>query len=292
MDDAFVKCIKNIEQHYVHFSKFHRLRIEKWVEKLALSSSTNPTWKRQRDLYAKLLLGMVLSRNLEDPFDQIPQDGPLPTFPSEKYYKFKDLLGSRESSFWKQIHDVIENSNTSGPVLPSKLVQEDFTIRRKIMSSMIPGREIQNLTLLIKEQANRIKILENQINDERIMHEISLQKLVYKHQLELEAFQNFHPIDENRNTSFETNKSIPSSHLPDHKNIKTSPTSFHNKRSEKILNISPNNRNSRFQNRPNLNSSTIDIQDNSSEVRGRKEVWNEYMQYLDKFQDDIKGLKI
>lgn len=187
MDKIFLDCIREIEKNYVTFPKVNRLRIEKWIEKLALSSNTNPTWRRHRDLYVKLLLSQVMSKKLEDPFNKFPPDGPLLTFPSDKIHSIRDLLGSRESKFWREIHDIISNKE----VVTDSMLMQNILTQKRISSAMIPGKEVQNLTLLLKEQANRIRILEDQLHEERVRHELEMQKVMLKLQAQQEEILYF-----------------------------------------------------------------------------------------------------
>lgn len=76
IDEEFIKYMLEIEQKYVHFKKHDKIRIEQWTKKLCQVTS-NPIWKKNRNLYAKLLLQNVLSRSLNDPFNKGPPEGPL-----------------------------------------------------------------------------------------------------------------------------------------------------------------------------------------------------------------------
>ena len=70
-DRIFLNYLKEISQTYTGLSKQLRLRVEKWVEKLT-QTGANPTWKKHRNSYAKLLLNMLMSKQLTDPFHVNP----------------------------------------------------------------------------------------------------------------------------------------------------------------------------------------------------------------------------
>jgi hypothetical protein len=208
-EKVFVDCLKEIRMSYLEFSKPLRLRIEKWVEKLSLANNKNITWRRHRNAYAKLLLGMVVAKNLSEPFHQMPPDGPLPSFPAQYNHKFKSMLGSHETSFWRELFKNIHDNNSGfsnapysdsnlndefdtkmAPILQSRADQrmEDLLNRQPLSPSRPINREIQNLTSLIKEQTARIELLEQQLRDERLQHELQIQRLQYAHRIELASY--------------------------------------------------------------------------------------------------------
>lgn len=45
-------------------------------------------WKRNRNAFARLLLDMLRAGRIAEPFDKMPQDGPLPKFNPEATYLF------------------------------------------------------------------------------------------------------------------------------------------------------------------------------------------------------------
>jgi hypothetical protein len=196
----FLDCLKEIRNSYVEFNKPLRLRIEKWVEKLSMANSKNITWRRHRNAYAKLLLGMIVEKNLTDPFHQMPPDGPLPSFPVQYNHKFKSMLGSHETSFWRELFRNIQDGNDRGtvdrssnfddqmiPVIQSYADHrmDELLNRRPLSPSRPINREIEIMAALIKEQTARIQLLEQQLRDERLQHELQIQRLQYAHRIEI-----------------------------------------------------------------------------------------------------------
>jgi len=77
LDQEFIDCMLEIEKKYINFKKHDKIRIEQWTKKLC-QVTTNVIWKKNRNLYGKLLLSNVLNRNLQEPFTRGPPEGALP----------------------------------------------------------------------------------------------------------------------------------------------------------------------------------------------------------------------
>lgn len=336
MDKPFAECIKEIESNYVSFPKASRIRIEKWVEKLVISSDANPKWRRHRDLYARYLLSMVISKRLDEPFSQLPPDGPLPSFPVEKIYKCKDLLGPRESLFWRQMY----NTLTTTQSMKRSAVEQELGIARRSSLMPMPGQDVHNLNLIIKEQANRIQLLEEKLHDERVRHEMQIRQLMSKYENQYSASllppqqqapqTEYFPINGNppRSAPEYTRPSGDYSQMTSHHNTTTRSTvkGVNNNETNTSLSkeslLSNRRANSADSNhhrpitpnpvvrpqrttllgRPKLSdinsgyTSTVgsEVSDDgiSNRLKGhKKEVWIDYMQYLDKFQDEIESLR-
>ena len=77
LDEEFIRITILIQKAYGDFDKHTQIKIEKWVEKLAKTTS-NIKWKQNRNLYSKLLLNGVIKARFEPPFDKLPREGDLP----------------------------------------------------------------------------------------------------------------------------------------------------------------------------------------------------------------------
>ena len=180
-----MECLVEIQKSYVNIPKPLRLRTEKWCEKLANSGGTNRVWQKSRNNYAKLLLGMVCNCSFEEPFHVMPNDGALPTFPSYLKSKLKSSFGPHESAFWRQLYGDIRDQPTdkSEQSISEKetKTRENFSRFTGVISNQ---KEIQTLSLLAREQEQRIMILEQQLRDERLSHELEIQRLNYSHRIE------------------------------------------------------------------------------------------------------------
>ena len=223
MDRAFLKYLTEIERAYLVLPKALRIRVENWVEKLT-ATGTNPIWKRHRNAYCRLLLNMVLARNLEEPFHTNPPDGPLASFPIHLRAKGKNLLGPHETSFWKSLYNKVQDNYGVETSVATKEHSEGYFSEsespvnrsqanghggasKKLPPFVNVSREIQNLNILIREQDNRVKLLEDQLADERTKHELQLQRLHYSHRIEVGRLQ--HELQDVRESVFQefsTNK--------------------------------------------------------------------------------------
>lgn len=125
LDRTFLRIIEEIKAQYLKFNKTDRLRIEKWVEKLLtvvlLDGNTDRVivWRKDRNLYAKVLLDCIIKRALCEPFTRFPPEGQLQSFPLHlrKGRDDRDLAGIHESSFWREMYDRVNvpiGNNSSG----------------------------------------------------------------------------------------------------------------------------------------------------------------------------------
>ena len=196
IENAFLTCLKEIEVRYTVLPKslrlrymlpivgycllIFRIRVERWIEKLVIVGK-NDVWKKDRNLYARLLLSMVLARSLSDPFDVTPPEGPLPPFPSYLRPKLKNVAGPHESFFWRDVYDRLQPSAADETITsPKPFLDFSSTIR------LDPDKkETYNLRQLIAEQARRIEILEQQLNEERMHHEEEIQRFLQHHKSEI-----------------------------------------------------------------------------------------------------------
>ena len=76
LDEVFNTCLLEIDVQKQRFRKHEKIRIDSWIKKLK-QVTTNPVWKRNRNVYADLLLEMIYNNNLEEPFSHIPPEGPI-----------------------------------------------------------------------------------------------------------------------------------------------------------------------------------------------------------------------
>ena len=60
-DEKFCQYMIGVQERYVDFGRHERIRIEQWSKKL-WQVTTNVVWKRNRNLYAMLLLDCILNK--------------------------------------------------------------------------------------------------------------------------------------------------------------------------------------------------------------------------------------
>jgi hypothetical protein len=104
-DYTFLCYLKEIEIRYTIFPKSCRVRIERWIEKLIRVEPSHSLLIKERNLYIRLLLEMIFARSLSYPFTQLPDDGPLPSFPTQFKSRMKNLVGIHESLFWRDLYE-------------------------------------------------------------------------------------------------------------------------------------------------------------------------------------------
>lgn len=193
-DRAFMMTLEEISRAYTVFSKSQRLCIEKWVEKLVNTGTKNPTWRRHRNSYAALLLNMALARNLGEPFTTMPPEGPLPTFPAHLKLNFRNILGTRESSFWRGMLQRVDDLR----IMEGESSKADYvyphggssaTAEAEAETTVCGSSREQSLDMLVKEQSLRIQLLEQQLRDERLQHELTLQRLQFAQTMELSKYR-------------------------------------------------------------------------------------------------------
>jgi len=182
IDRSFVRCLEEIMHAYVILDKQGRIRVEQWVQKLSTVlpmyenvevTNLHLVWKKNRNLYAKFLLNMVVSGSLLAPFSNLPPAGPLQTFPHHvtktAFVSSKSLIGPHETTFWRGIFLNINHDLKSGG---HKNGKEDNA------SSI-------EVNLLVKEQAIRIDVLERQLREERTQHKMEIHKLLLQYRSEV-----------------------------------------------------------------------------------------------------------
>jgi hypothetical protein len=74
---------------------WQRVRLEAWLRKLN-ESTTHIVFKKNRNLHARLMLEQLRVGRLEDPFDTLPPEGPLPTLPKWLTYRYRRPSDNKE----------------------------------------------------------------------------------------------------------------------------------------------------------------------------------------------------
>ena len=70
--------LKNHILHKLHLlNKHDKIRVNQWLQKLDIATN-NDLWKKNKNLYMKILLQMVIHQQLIKTFSQAPPEGPLP----------------------------------------------------------------------------------------------------------------------------------------------------------------------------------------------------------------------
>jgi hypothetical protein len=133
LDNSFVSFLRELEKTYLFLDKALRLRTERWIEKLAMAGS-NTVWRKHRNAYTRLLLGMVIKKNLEAPFDRAPPEGDLPPFPAHYRALLKGIIGPHESVFWRDLYARLPLRDQDGNA-SLRLDPVSFTVSHQALSS-------------------------------------------------------------------------------------------------------------------------------------------------------------
>ncbi|KIY96007.1 hypothetical protein MNEG_11955 [Monoraphidium neglectum] len=78
LDEQFLRLAITLEKRLALLDRHARVRVQAWLKKLRQETS-NHTWKRSRNQYARLLLEQLRAGVLEPPFHLFPPEGALPT---------------------------------------------------------------------------------------------------------------------------------------------------------------------------------------------------------------------
>lgn len=175
---SFVSAIKEIEANYGSLSKVLRVRVEKWVEKLVTTGGTEAWLRNHRNAYARLLLSQVLARKLDEPFLTMPPLGSLPPFPRHLLHRLRGLMGTHEGSFWRELYSRMDlDQNNFEPPAVSVVVEQGGA--RGAPAASVPN-DLAGMKMLIREQMNRIALLEQQLQQERLSHEQEIRELLVR----------------------------------------------------------------------------------------------------------------
>ena len=245
LDEAFRETLDSIRTSYRALtSQSLKIRVEKWCMKLVStgSSTGNRVFAKHRNNYARLLLYMVQNKKFEEPFNTLPPEGPLPSFPShQRMHITNESSLNRETSFWNDLKDDLNrnqgynSSSSSSAVVDASMMSSTngFTTsianRTKRLSprslksdnvgayrnsvekyggdsifkndAMRTGdlqqmeahveviekqrSEIDRLVIQTREYETKIEHLEQLLREEKIKHDLAVQRLLHDHRLEL-----------------------------------------------------------------------------------------------------------
>ena len=93
------------------------------------------------------------------------------------------MMGAHESSFWRDLFQTVQHQHD--------MVQTPLSKGTSNYNPNVPthSREIQDLNAVIKEQQRKIELLETQLHDERLQHELHMQRSAYNYRIELEKLR-------------------------------------------------------------------------------------------------------
>ena len=98
--------------------------MNKWCKKLAQITIIQE-WKKNRNLYAILLLNMLINKRLEEPFTKIPKEEELPIIS-------QTLVNSKLTpKFWKYSKKFLNNGSTNFTSIYQEIKKEKNNINNK-----------------------------------------------------------------------------------------------------------------------------------------------------------------
>ena len=122
-------------------NKTVRIRVISWLKKFS-QVANNIEWKKNRNLHAIYLLDMLINKRLEEPYNKMPNDSPLPILS-------KTLIKSKLSSkFWEKTKYIYENNSVNN---------KDISIGTNINKNLINSNKNNSSTGNLKLKNKRVK---------------------------------------------------------------------------------------------------------------------------------------
>ena len=122
-------------------NKTVRIRVISWLKKFS-QVANNIEWKKNRNLHAIYLLDMLINKRLEEPYNKMPNDSPLPILS-------KTLIKSKLSSkFWEKTKYIYETNSVNN---------KDIPIGTNINKNLINSNKNNSSTGNLKLKNKRVK---------------------------------------------------------------------------------------------------------------------------------------
>jgi hypothetical protein len=177
-DRAFLSICHECERYYTELDKSLQIRVEKWVEKLCMTGF-NSVWKKHRNAYAKLLLHMILNKRFQEPFDKLPPQGQLPSFPVHlRTYNVRGAYAmydhTHKKPFWRDMYQRVHKSGISLDITEEQRenqmtsFDDDVEDLRDSNNQIL---EIRRLDLVIRDQQRKLDAVAEQLEGERKQRE-------------------------------------------------------------------------------------------------------------------------
>ncbi|CAD8202853.1 unnamed protein product [Paramecium octaurelia] len=168
MDEEFIKVMLSIEEAYQNLNKHQKIRVEAWTKKLC-QVTTNEVWKKNRNLYARILLNQVSKGTLSEPFDKRPPEGPLPKL--NRYLVLSDQKENARPQISKKDTPYFEQQQ------PQQQSAECPNLQEKMLKLLIDCRQyLERRTdqeaILLKEQQDQFFAYLQELNQPYILEQI------------------------------------------------------------------------------------------------------------------------
>ena len=177
---TFTALAKKVDEASETLSKQEQLRVHRWLDKLETSDCGPPTWLRDRNEYVRLLLYMVaVVRRLSEPFHVSPPDGMVPTFPRHLGVRLlRPPSRANEIATTQRQGELSKNMHRNLPLPATSASPLRARGRRGGYTSPTSWRD---------SSSARIRKLEDELRNEKLLHSHHVQKITAVHRAELSA---------------------------------------------------------------------------------------------------------
>ena len=123
LDSSFLQLQKHVAESLDIISRHQRIKIQAWLKKLDMRME-NVVWKQNRNFYMKVLHEMILARDIQEPFNKVPPEGPLPTLsPYDVPYPLRTkFLNNSEKEHRHVSQHISKNNSLEGSFVSTKKV--------------------------------------------------------------------------------------------------------------------------------------------------------------------------
>ena len=159
-------CLE-IEQYSKSLEKYEKIRIDSWVRKISVVTN-NQQWKKNRNIHAICLLDMLINNRVEEPYNRLPPDGPLPILNktlvksklSKKIYNQIKYIYEPNSKPLEQLSPPDNNKNTKTKN-PENVKLENYKINNNNKNLKIKRAKTPTMK---KHNLDNLNISKNKIN--------------------------------------------------------------------------------------------------------------------------------
>ncbi|CAD8115781.1 unnamed protein product [Paramecium sonneborni] len=168
MDEEFIKVMLSIEEAYQNLNKHQKIRVEAWTKKLC-QVTTNEVWKKNRNLYARILLNQVSKGILSEPFDKRPPEGPLPKL--NRYLVLNDQKENSRPQVFKKDSLCFEQQQQQQQFAECPNLQEKM-LKLLIDCRQYLEKRTDQEAILLKEQQDQFFVYLQELNQPYILEQI------------------------------------------------------------------------------------------------------------------------
>lgn len=158
-DTEYIMIIKEIENRLDTLRKHDRIRLIAWIKKLSLITS-NMMWKKNRNLYAFLMLDMLINSKFEEPLDKFPPEGHLKVLSQTR---IKTRLSQQYKKVLPSNNITNVNINMSDVIIDEEKIKEERVKENDMSNNNVEYQDKRN-SQIIEDNNNEINDINNQNN--------------------------------------------------------------------------------------------------------------------------------